>query len=192
MGKRNLLGNRIVNFATIVVCLATMVYVASKCINYFTQQNDSIKLTETPININEIKPIGKLYVYTGETEDYYTDVIEDVSLFSTDYLKCIQIMRQQINWIVDLNKVVYETDSLTDTILITLPNPEFLQSTTGYAFYSQEEKSDYSANGLIEIVKHKIKNKYYTKENENKAREQAKQAIGSLVKQLGKEPVFKN
>ena len=110
--KKNI-GQRLLDFFTIVLCIGTIGYIAVKYLNANSQEEE-IKLARTPINILDVKPIGTLYLYTTEVEDFKIDVIEAPGVFSEDYLKCVQILREQLNWVIDLNKVKYEVDSTSN------------------------------------------------------------------------------
>jgi len=191
MEKKKSIGERIASCFTLIMLVCTFGYIAFRYLEYNSDSSDII-IADTPVNILDVRPTGELYVLTTEVEDYYIDVIEDATWDGKDYLKCVQILREQISWVIDLEKVEYDTIPGTDSVNITMPKPEFKLSPHGEWFYQQgPEKAKYNANGLKEIVSTKIKNEYYKKENEDAARQKAQEIIGSFVKQCKKEPIFK-
>ena len=187
--KKNI-GQRLLDFFTIVLCIGTIGYIAVKYLNANSQEEE-IKLARTPINILDVKPIGTLYLYTTEVEDFKIDVIEAPGVFSEDYLKCVQILREQLNWVIDLNKVKYEVDSTSNNVFITLPPIEFKMSHHGEWFYNEgSEQSNYDSRMLKKQIVKKIEKKYMNKESMEKAQSRAIEVIGAFVRLFDKEPIF--
>lgn len=187
--KKNI-GQRLLDFFTIVLCIGTIGYIAVKYLNANSQEEE-IKLARTPINILDVKPIGTLYLYTTEVEDFKIDVIEAPGVFSEDYLKCVQILREQLNWVIDLNKVKYEVDSTSNNVFITLPPIEFKMSHHGEWFYNEgSEQSNYDSRMLKKQIVKKIEKKYMNEESMEKAQSRAIEVIGAFVRLFDKEPIF--
>lgn len=180
---------RIVKYIAMIVFFATIVYIAMKL--YKDTDSNDVKISETPMSIKDIKPIGKLYLLTTEDEDYAIDNIEDPGFLRTDYLKCVQIVRRQVSWTIDMTEIVYVEDSLSDTVFVRLPIPKMEMSGHGSWFYNEgEEKEDYDDRYLIETAEKKIENKYDKPENKQKAEVRAKEIISSFIRQCNKIPVF--
>lgn len=190
MEQKKSIGERIAKYLTVMLFVLTVGYVGIRYLEHHAKHLD-MEIAATPIDILEVKPVGKLYVYTTEMEDYYMDVVENVGLFTKDYLRCAQIVRQQISWVVDLDQVEYSVVENSDTVHVKMPRPRFDEPKThGAWFFSPIEKEDYDDNQLIGIVKKKIKNKYYKAEYEEIANQKAQKIIGDFVKACNKEPIF--
>lgn len=188
-GKKNI-GQRLLGFFTIVLCLGTIGYIAVKYINANSQEEE-IKVARTPINILDVKPTGTLYLYTTEVEDFKTDIIEYPGFWNKDYLKCVQILREQLNWVIDLKKVKYEVDSTSNNVFITLPPIEFKMSHHGEWFYNEgPEQSNYDSRMLKKQIVKQIEHKYMNEESMEKAQSRAREVIGAFVRIFDKEPIF--
>jgi hypothetical protein len=168
------------------------------------QDTDDITLKDTPTIIESTRPIGILYLYTTVTEDYAKDsfwgsgigssvIGKNNGLFKKKH-DCVQILRQQVSLTMDLDKVKYQPVENSDTVLVTLPDVTFTQSTISSWFKSDDEDEEsavqYDAKPLIQRVEHKIKNRYDTPENSCKAEDKAKETITDFLKQCGKVAVF--
>lgn len=189
-------------YAIIIVLLLAGTALFSR----LTQRQDQsdITLKDTPTVIESTRPIGILYLYTTETEDYVKDAFYGSGIGSSVLGKqnglfkkkhdCVQILKQQVSLTMDMDKIQYHPVENTDTVLVTLPDIEFTQSTLSSWFKSDDEDEEgavqYDAKQLIQRVENKIKNRYNTPENRCKAENKAKETISDFLKQCGKVAVF--
>lgn len=196
------MNKKIVIYSTIVILLVAAVVLISK-IAHKVDANE-ITLKDTPTVIEATRPIGILYLYTTVTEDYAKDAFygsgigssllgKDNGLFKRKH-DCVQILRQQVNLTMDMDKVQYQPIEGTDSVKVCLPNVEFTQSTLSSWFKSDSEAEEnavqFDAKPLIQRVERKIENRYNTPENRIKAEEKAKETITDFLKQCGKVAVF--
>lgn len=196
------MNKKILIISAIVMLLISIVALISKY--HFTEQQD-IVLMDTATVIESSKPIGVLYLFTAITEDWAKGSFMGSGIGSSvlgegkGLLKkkhdCYQILKQQVNFTIDLNKVFYEILETSDTVYVTLPKVEFSQSTLGSWFKSDNENEEavvkYDAKPLIKEVETKIRNRYCTEENTYLAQQRAKKTISEFLKQCGKTAVFR-
>ena len=189
-------------FALVVILLIAGTVLWSRLAH--RQDADEITLKDTPAIIEASRPIGILYLYTTVTEDYTKDAFYGSGVGSSVFGKnnglfkrkhdCVQILKQQVSLTMNLDKVRYEPQGNSDTVLVYLPDVEFTQSTLSSWFKSDDEDEEsavqFDAKPLIQKVERKIKNRYDTPENRTKAEEKAKQTITDFLKQCGKVAVF--
>ncbi|MBP5205348.1 MAG: DUF4230 domain-containing protein [Bacteroidales bacterium] len=168
------------------------------------KNSEEIRLEETATVIEATRPVGILYLYSTITEDYAKDSFWGSGLGSSILGKdngllkrkhdCVQILKQQVNLTMDLDKIRYEVVGNSDTVMVYLPDVEFSQSTLSSWFKSDNENEEgavqYNASPLIKRVERRIEARYNTPENRRKAEEQAKSIIAGFLKQCGKTAVF--
>ena len=161
-------------------------------------------MEETATVIEATRPVGILYLYSTITEDYAKDSFWGSGLGSSILGKdngllkrkhdCVQILKQQVNLTMDLDKIRYEVVGNSDTVMVYLPDVEFSQSTLSSWFKSDNENEEgavqYNASPLIKRVERRIEARYNTPENRRKAEEQAKSILAGFLKQCGKTAVF--
>lgn len=172
----------------ILVCLAV-----SKCADK-DGTDDEVTLQNTPAEIMKVMPKGEMYVATAIIEDYTTMQRTEyhLSLFPEKH-SCVQILRQKVSFIVDLDKVEY-TPLDNRTVQVRIPRLEYTASTQESPFISDDEAywketlvSNYSLKQKVEL---QIRSKFDTTENRKKATRYAQEAITHILNQLGLEPVF--
>ena len=168
------------------------------------KNSEEIRLEETATVIEATRPVGILYLYSTITEDYAKDSFWGSGLGSSILGKdngllkrkhdCVQILKQQVNLTMDLDKIRYEVVGNSDTVMVYLPDVEFSQSTLSSWFKSDNENEEgavqYNASPLIKRVERRIEARYNTPENRRNAEEQAKSIIAGFLKQCGKTAVF--
>ena len=168
------------------------------------KNSEEIRLEETATVIEATRPVGILYLYSTITEDYAKDSFWGSGLGSSILGKdngllkrkhdCVQILKQQVNLTMNLDKIRYEVVGNSDTVMVYLPDVEFSQSTLSSWFKSDNENEEgavqYNASPLIKRVERRIEARYNTPENRRKAEEQAKSIIAGFLKQCGKTAVF--
>lgn len=194
--------NKYIKYLIIIILLIAGVALWSRLSHQ--ADADDIALKETPAIIESTRPIGILYLYTTVTEDYAKDsfygsgiggslIGKNNGLFKKKH-DCVQILRQQVSLTMDLDKVKYQPAENSDTVFVTLPDVTFTQSTLSSWFKSDDEDEEsavqYDARPLIQRVERKIKNRYDTPENRQKAEGKAKETITEFLKQCGKTAVF--
>lgn len=193
---------------TVIIISALLFITAAVCLLYrlhSQKNNGEIQLKETATVIESTRPIGILYLYTTITEDYGKDSFWGSGLGSSILGKdngllkrkhdCVQILNQQVNLTMDLDKVQYKVMENSDTVLVLLPDVEFSQSTISSWFKSDNENEEgavqYDAAPLIKRVERRIEARYNTPENRRKAEEKAKSSLSEFLRQYGKTAIFK-
>ncbi|MBR4135353.1 MAG: DUF4230 domain-containing protein [Bacteroidales bacterium] len=165
-----------------------------------------IQLKPTVASVESVRPTGILYLYSTITEEYAKGTFMGSGLGSSILGKdkgilkkehdCVQILRQQVSFTIDLDKVTYVEDPEegSNKVFVTLPAIEFHQSTLSSWFSSDNENEEqavsYDAKPLIKEVEQKVAKKYNTKENRKKAKDIAKETISAFLNQCGKEASF--
>ncbi|MCR4964377.1 MAG: DUF4230 domain-containing protein [Bacteroidales bacterium] len=167
---------------------------------------EEITLKPTIASVESVRPTGILYLYSTITEEYAKGSFMGSGIGSSilgegkGILKkehdCVQILRQQVSFTIDLDKVTYTEDPVegSNKVFVTLPAIEFHQSTLSSWFTSDNENEenavDFDAKPLIKKVEQKIAKKYNTAENRRKSKEIAKESIRAFLTQCGKEATF--
>lgn len=196
MKPKNIIIVSILVFLTAAVCLLSRLSLSRS-------END-IRLEETATVIEATRPVGILYLYSTITEEYAKDSFWGSGLGSAILGKdngilkrkhdCVQILKQQVNLTMDLDKIRYQMVGNSDTVMVFLPDVEFSQSTLSSWFKSDNENEEgavqYNASSLIKRVERRIEARYNTPENRRRAEEQAKSIIAEFLKQCGKTAVF--
>ncbi len=153
-----------------------------------------LQLQPTPIEIEEIRPRGQLYVCSAIVEDF-------ARMERTGYVlgviprshTCVQILRQKISFMIDLDSVGYTTDTL-NTLIVKMPPVRFTASTQDAPFMSDDEdfwaRELPSTNGLKRRVEQQIRRRYDTEANRTKAERYAEDALRELLWKLGYEVRF--
>ena len=168
------------------------------------KNSEEIRLEETATVIEATRPVGILYLYSTITEDYAKDSFWGSGLGSSILGKdngllkrkhdCVQILKQQVNLTMNLDKIRYEVVGNSDTVMVYLPDVEFSQSTLSSWFKSDNENEEgavqYNASPLIKRVERRIEARYNTPENRRNAEEQAQSIIAGFLKQCGTTAVF--
>ena len=173
-----------------LACLLAAIYFVVRCIDA-QQADDELALKPTPVVINDIKPIGELYAFTAITEDFTIDNVEKVGLFRKSYFKAVQTMRMQVSYVMSLDSVDYQPMGQGgDTIRVRLPQLRYVQTAQGGNFLCEVEVSNYNAASAINIVEKKIRSKYDTPLNRQKAMAHVREVITAFVTQCGKVPLF--
>ena len=155
------------------------------------QGNDN---ENTPIQILTILPRQDLYVATAIVEDYTTRKATGTRFFilETEHT-CIQMLRQKVSYRINLSDVVI-TKQGGDTINVSLPDLEYTASTLSTRFYSDDEAFWHghmpNTNQLKQEVAERLKQRFDTPENRNRAVASAQRSIGQMLRQMGYEPVF--
>ena len=193
---------------TVIIISALLFITAAVCLLYrlhSQKNNGEIQLKETATVIESTRPIGILYLYTTITEDYAKDSFWGSGLGSSILGKdngllkrkhdCVQILKQQVNLTMNLDKIRYEVVGNSDTVMVYLPDVEFSQSTLSSWFKSDNENEEgavqYDAAPLIKRVERRIEARYNTPENRRKAEEKAKSSLSEFLRQYGKTAIFK-
>ncbi len=196
MKPKNIIIVSILIFFTAAVCLLSRLSLSRS-------END-IRLENTATVIEATRPIGILYLYSTITEEYAKDSFWGSGLGSSILGKdngilkrkhdCVQILKQQVNLTMDMDKIRYQMAGNSDTVVVFLPDVEFSQSTLSSWFKSDNENEEgavqYNASPLIKCVERRIEARYNTPDNRRKAENQAKSIIAEFLKQCGKTAVF--
>ena len=167
---------------------------------------EEITLKPTIASVESVRPTGILYLYSTITEEYAKGSFMGSGLGSSILGKdkgilkkehdCVQVLRQQVNFTLDLDKVTYTEDPEegSNKVFVTLPAIEFHQSTLSSWFTSDSENEEHAvsfdAKPLIKEVERKVAKKYNTAENRKKSKQIAKETITTFLAQCGREAVF--
>lgn len=193
-----------VKYVTLLLIAITIMVVGYRYIQSVFGTDEEMQIVETPATVEDVKPIGKLYLYSTITEDYVKDSFKGSGIGSSLLGKgnglfkkshdCVQVLRQQVSFVMDMDKIVYSEDSLTNIVYVTLPKVEYVHSTI-YSWHmsddeNEEAKVGYNASSLISKVESKIARKYDTAKNRDYAKTQAKDILTRIFKQIGKEVEF--
>ena len=171
-----------------VACLFAAVYFVVRCID--AQDDEDIQIQPTPIVIENVKPIGELYAYTAITEDFTIDNVEKVGFFSRKYYKAVQTMRMQVSYVLDMDSVEYVPTGQGDTVLVRLPQLRYVQTSQGGRLLCEVEVANYDAARAISVVEQKVKSKYDTPANRQKAMANVHEVLTTFVQQCGMTPKF--
>lgn len=193
----------------IIIASILILVIAAVCLlsKLSSQKNsDEIQLKESATVIEATRPVGILYLYSTITEEYAKDSFWGSGLGSSILGKdngllkrkhdCVQILKQQVNLTMDLDKVKYQVVEHSDTVVVYLPDVDFSQSTLSSWFKSDDENEEgavqYNATPLIKRVERRIESRYNTVENRRKAEEKAKATLSEFLHQCGKTAVFRS
>ncbi|MBQ9640302.1 MAG: DUF4230 domain-containing protein [Bacteroidaceae bacterium] len=189
----------------LVILLLATVFVLHKCQSQPEEDSSTIVIAKTPVMIEDVKPIGELYLYTTVTEEFEKGSFMGSGYGSSLFGKgngilkkrhdCVQVLRQQISFTINLDDVQYQEDSVSGIVQVTLPQVRFVQSTLHTWFKSDDEDEEaaveYDATPLIRRVEQKIKRRYDTPANRAKATQKAKDVLTDIFSQCGITLVFK-
>ena len=186
--------NRYIKYAIIVILLVAAVALVSRIRH--SADTEELTLKDTPAVIEATRPIGILYLYSTETEDYAKESFWGSGIGSSVLGKdngilkkkhdCVQVLRQKVSMTMDMDKVQYQPVEGTDTVRVCLTVSTWFKSDSE----SEESAVQYDSKPLIQRVERRIKARYDTPENHRKAEEKAKETIADFLKQCGKVAVF--
>lgn len=177
------------NMLARLLCLLAVAYFAVRCIDSCSEEEE-IAIEDTPVVIESIKPIGELYAYTAITEDFSIDNVEKVGFFRKSYYKAVQTLRMQVSYVLSLDSVGYQRLPGSDTVVVSLPPLRYQQSPQGGRLLCEVEMADYDAASAIQVVEQKIRSKYDTPENREKALQHVREVLATFVVQCGLIPKF--
>ncbi len=187
---------RLLMYVVAAVLLVIMLSVSlSRCTGEKTDEaSQEVVLEDTPIEIEDVRPTGELYVSTAIMEDYTTlqRTERHLGIIPEEH-SCVQIVRQKCSFVVDLDKVVYEKDTL-NRLYVRLPELRYVASTQNSPFMSDDEdfwiESLPNTNGLKQKVARQIRERFDTPENRKKAKSYAESAVSAMLSKMGYEVTF--
>ena len=183
--------NKVTLTVALVVIAAVLAFAAYGILrlSHAIPSHGDIRLEQTPIDIEAIRPRGELYVATAIIEEY-------VSQYSTEFHfgivpephSCAQILRQKVSYVIDLDQVTYVADT-PDTVIVQLPPLRYVASTQESPFLSDDDEfwmdNMPSTNDMKREVEAKIRQRFDTPANRRKAEQNAEASIRLLLRQLG-------
>jgi hypothetical protein len=188
--------NKVVLTVTLVVLtlvLGFAVYGVRK-LSMANAGRQDVVLQQSPIDIEAVRPRGELYVGTAIIEDYVNQYQTEFHLgIVPEPHNCIQMLRQKCSYVIDLEQVRYITDT-PGTVIVELPPLRYVATTQDSPFMSDDE--DYwaeampSTNDMKRKVEDKIRQRFDTAENREKAQRNAEASISLLLRKLGYEARF--
>ena len=199
--KRNTLWNELLAhikryglYTFIVAAIIGLTIAIAKCSTSSESEDQGVVLENTPIQIEEIRPRGEVYLMSFLIEDYTSEHrIEYHMGFLPEKHSCIQVLQQKVSFVLDLDKIEYESDTLNQ-VWVKLPQVDFVTSTQNSQFISDDEdfwsQELNSTNFMKRRIEKQIRNRYDNKENRRKANEQAKVVVSNLLRKLDIEPMF--
>ena len=178
----------------LIVCVLVAL-AAVWVVNLMSKEEEGIVLEDTLSIIEDVRPRGEIYVCSSLIEDYAVRREKEKNLLMADKEHvCVQTMVQKCSYVVDLDKVEYEAVDSTRMVRVKMPKPEYVASTQGTSFMSDD--SNYwatrmrSTNGMKREVEAKIRRSFDTAENRRKAERYAEDAVREVLRQLGFEVEF--
>ena len=178
----------------LIVCVLVAL-AAVWVVNLMSKEEEGIVLEDTLSIIEDVRPRGEIYVCSSLIEDYAVRREKEKNLLMADKEHvCVQTMVQKCSYVVDLDKVEYEAVDSTRVVRVKMPKPEYVASTQGTSFMSDD--SNYwatrmrSTNGMKREVEAKIRRSFDTAENRRKAERYAEDAVREVLRQLGFEVEF--
>lgn len=180
--------------AASVIMLFVIIVIVERCSNEQKSELENIIIEDTPIQIEDIRPRGEIYVCSSIVEDYAIDRRTEMHLgLLPEKHSCVQILRQKISYKIDLDKVRYTPDTL-NVMIVELPPVEYVASTQSSPFISDDEdfwiKELPSTNHLKAKVERQIRRRFDTDANRKKAERYAEEALAELLGKLGYEVRF--
>lgn len=180
--------------ALAIGCLLYMLYKGLQQINQNLTQPQEIVLEQTPISLEDIRPRGELYVCTSVLEDYVREQHTEHHLgLIPEQHSCVQILRQKVSYRINLKDIVYTPDTL-NIVFVRMPDVIYTASTQDSPFLSDDEaywnKQLPNTNSLKRRVEKKIRQRFDTPANRQKAEQYACEAVAQLLRQMGYEPLF--
>lgn len=183
--------NKVTLTVALIVIAAVLAFAAYGILrlSHAIPSHGDIRLEQTPIDIEAIRPRGELYVATAIIEEY-------VSQYSTEFHfgivpephSCAQILRQKVSYVIDLDQVTYVADT-PDTVIVQLPPLRYVASTQDSPFLSDDDEfwmdNMPSTNDMKREVEAKIRQRFDTPANRRKAEQNAEASIRLLLHQLG-------
>jgi len=178
----------------IAAAVALALIILVKCLSAKDAEHREIVLQDTPIEIEEVRMKGEIYVCSAIMEDFVSVHKTEKHLgVIPERHSCVQIIRQKCSYKIDLDKVTYQCDS-NKVVYVHIPQPEYTASTQNTPFMSDDEEYWIDAmpntNALKQKVERKIRKRFDTAENRRKAIRYAEDAISDMLEKLGYQAEF--
>jgi len=183
---------KIVALVAIAVSLIALAFVAYK----ITDKEDEHKepqIEDTATIIQSIKPCGKLVLYKSKTEDFVIKKTKDTSLFSTTEHSIAYVLSCTCYYYIDLDSINYEVND--SVVIITMPEVKYASNSHQSKFI--EDDPEYWAENLKKIqginkeAEAKIKKRFDTQENREKANRHAENVVRAIFEGMGLQITFK-
>lgn len=181
-----------------------------------SQGPTKIIIEETPIKIDSVRPVGKIYVCSAIITDAVVEnrvekkidgIFDEVGRRVSSKIgqegtykklaekehSAVYSMTTKCSYVVDLDSVKYDADNENKKLTVTMP--ELTYTTSGAQdsqFISDDEQywARQDINGLIKKVQKKIRTNFDTPQNREKANLYAEEVIRSVFENMGYEVVF--
>lgn len=159
-----------------------------------SQGPTKIIIEETPIKIDSVRPVGKIYVCSAIITDAVVETKEESCLlFMKRKHSGVYSMTTKCSYVVDLDSVKYDADN--ENMKLTVTMPELTYTTSGAQdsqFISDDDQywAEQDINGLIKKVQKKIRTNFDTPQNREKANLYAEEVVSSVFENMGYEVVF--
>lgn len=185
-------GSSLIVLLLIICCLSLTIIILKKCAG--DSNSDNISIENTPSAIISILPKNEIYVATAVIEDYTSKQATEYHLgFFPEEHSCVQVLRQKVSYKVNLADVKYNLRE-DGKMEVTMPEPVYTASTQASPFISDNEEfwshELTSTNSMKRKVEMQIRERFDTRENKDKARIYAEEAISHILSQLGYEAIF--
>lgn len=182
----------------VVICLIAcglLALITVWIVNLMSKKEDTITLEDTLNIIEKVKPRGEIYVCSSLIEDYAIKrEMESQWIMADKEHVCVQTMTQKCSYMIDLDKVEYESNDTTKIVRVKLPAPEYVASTQSTSFISDDSnywaKNMTSTNAMKQQVENQIRQSFDTEENRRKAERYAEDAVSEILRKLGFEVEF--
>ena len=112
-------GERILRTTAFLLVAATLVATPLLLMRP-TADTDDMQIADTPTRLEEIKPMGTLYLLTAYTEEYVLkrDSVSRWLGLYTQHHSFLQMQHAYVHFTLDLDKVEYRLDSVNHIIYV--------------------------------------------------------------------------
>lgn len=185
------LGDTLFKYITLAVAVFTVVASAFMMSKAFPSADHTL-LEETSVTLEDMRPEGTLYLMTAYTEDYvlHRDSVSSWLGLVTTHHSFLQMEHAFVHFTMNLDSVRYQlAPDEPGVVYVSLPEPDFRISSQRSPSMSDDEAfwSQRDTNPFVREVQEKIRSRYCTPENMDKARVYAWETLSSLMAQFGLE-----
>lgn len=188
--KANVLIVKVATIVTIAVSLGIIAFVAYQFTNEETTSNE-LQVEDTAAIIDRIKPSGKLVLYKSELEDYTIRTAKEGILFKKEH-SIVCVLNCTCCYYIDLDSIKYDVQD--SVVVVTMPKVKYECNRQKSKFI--EDDADFWAKnikktaGMNAAVEKKIRHRFDTAENREKAELHAENVIYDMLTQMGLEVKF--
>lgn len=184
---------------TIILVVTSLFLLGIACVGVYwkriydkltEQPVTGIQIEETPSMIEDVRPVGKLYVCSSLIDDFVTERKEESALLGLVKKEhtAIQMLTVKCSYVIDLDKVKYNADNENKVVYVTMPELTYAASVKKTRFDSDDPvywaKYKPDTNDMKEKVLDKIKKNFDTPQNREKASCYAEEAVSVVLEKV--------